>query len=568
MNPAVLSRLNVEPHALLARGVAAPARAPQQKRPGEEQGGSTVNDAAESADVRVLSQAGAFAASVEERKMLCLLSDGRLLIAEGQGLNPHVLSYRARLDKMKRPYRAEFVTIEVIGRFYGSAGGEMAGRHQEHTMMQVTAKDLLKRACRERASDIHIRVRKNSAEILFRVHNDLVRTETHPKEYGERLLATLYGAMTSVSDNSYKPTERQDAAISDRDKLPAQLYGVRIATAPTSEGAVMVLRLLYNDAGDNIDLRPLGFSETHAAMLQQLKEQPIGMNIISGPTGSGKSTTLQRILCGELIEAEGKLHVITVEDPVEYPIEGAVQTAVTNANTEEERSRLFSAAISNAMRLDPDTIMIGEMRDRASAQNALRASMTGHQVWTTVHANSAVAIVDRLLDLGLPMSLVADHTVVTGLISQRLVKVLCPHCKKSLAEHQHELPDAVRSRVRHALGERFDSACIVGPGCSHCRQQGTIGRSVIAEVILPDEQFFKYIRAGEKTAAVQYWLTELGGRTILDHAIDKVAAGVLDPRMAEKMVGHLTIGARQAGIQAGMHAGPQAAAQVITHAQA
>jgi len=398
---------------------------------------------------------------------------------------------------------------------------------------------LLTKACRARASDIHIRVKKSSTEMYFRIHNDLVRTGGQTREYGERLLATIYGAMASVADSSYKPTERQDASISDRDKLPPLLYGVRIATAPTSDGTVMVLRLLYNDAGDNIDLRPLGFSDAHAAMLQQLKEQPIGMNIISGPTGSGKSTSLQRILTGEILEAEGKLHVLTVEDPVEYPIEGAVQTAVTNASSEEERSRLFSAAISNAMRLDPDTIMIGEMRDRASAQNALRASMTGHQVWTTVHANSALAIVDRLNDLGLPMSLIADHTVVTGLISQRLVKVLCPHCKKRLTQHMQDLTPATLQRLNTALPEGIDKVCVVGSGCDECKQQGTTGRTVIAEVILPDAQFFEYVRAGEKIKAMQYWLQELKGRTILDHAIEKVAEGIIDPRMAEKVVGHL-----------------------------
>ena len=489
--------------------------------------------------VEILSHAGNFEAGAEEKKLLCLLSDGRLLVASGQGLNPHVLSYQGRLERMGRSFQVVQTSIDVIRRVNQNGDGVPAERNQEHSMMQVTAKDLLNKACRARASDIHLRVRKNCTEIYFRIHNDLVPVGGQTREYGERLLATLYGAMTSVSDSSYKPTERQDAAIADRDKLPTGLYGVRIATVPTSEGSVMVMRLLYNDAGDNVDLRPLGFSDAHAAALQKLKEQPVGMNIISGPTGSGKSTTLQRVLQGEILEADGKLHVLTIEDPVEYPIEGAVQTAVTNAGTEEERSRMFAAAISNAMRLDPDTIMIGEVRDRASAQNALRASMTGHQVWTTVHANSALAIVDRLVDLGLPLSLVADHNVITGLISQRLVKQLCPHCKLPLAAHADQLAAAMLLRVRQAISPTLEGVCITGPGCTSCSGHGTIGRSVVAEIIVPDDRFFRYVRLGEKMDAINYWLNELGGRTMLDHARDKVAAGLIDPRMAEKVVGHL-----------------------------
>jgi general secretion pathway protein E len=515
---------------------------PAQLQAVAAKGKDSMLDTHDFSGLSILSNAGIFEASLEEKKLLCLLSDNTLVVAEGQAMNPHVLSYQARLEKMHRPFRTTVAKFEVIRRLYTTGVAGLIDRHNEHSMMQVTAKDLLTKACRARASDVHIRVRRTSTEICFRIHNDLIPISGQTREYGERLLATLYGAMTSVSDNSYKPTERQDASIADRDKLPPQLYGVRIATAPTNEGSVMVMRLLYNDAGGDTDLRPLGFSETHAAMLQHLKEQPIGMNIISGPTGSGKSTSLQRILAGEILEAEGKMHVLTVEDPIEYPIEGAVQTAVTNAITEEDRSRLFAAAISNAMRLDPDTIMIGEMRDRASAQNALRAAMTGHQVWTTVHANSALAIVDRLVDLGLPMTLVADHHVVTGLISQRLVKVLCPHCKKSLADNAFQLPPAVLTRIRHALGADFGKACIVGPGCDHCGHHGTTGRSVLAEIIIPDDRFFSYVRAGEKTKAMEYWLGELGGRTMLQHAIEKIAEGTVDPTMAEKVVGHLTLG--------------------------
>jgi general secretion pathway protein E len=488
-------------------------------------------------DAKVVSIAGHLAASSEEKKFLCLLSDGRLLIAEGHGLNAHVLSYQARLERMQVPFHIESVNIEVIRCHYLDSVTDAGDRG--HSMMQVTAKEWLSKACTARASDIHIRVRKTRTEIYFRIHNDLVPVGEQTREHGERLLATLYGAMTSVSDNSYKPTERQDASIADRDKLPPKLYGVRIATAPTSDGMVMVMRLLYNDAGDNIDLRPLGFSDEHAALLQRMKEQPLGMNILSGPTGSGKSTTLQRALQGQIIEAGGKMHVLTVEDPVEYPIEGAVQTAVTNAPTEEERARLFAGSISNAMRLDPDTIMIGEMRDRASAQNALRAAMTGHQVWTTVHANSAIAIIDRLVDLGLPLSMVADHTILTGLISQRLVKLLCAHCKEPLAQHQDALPAGLMPRVRVALGGDISNACVVGKGCRHCNHAGTVGRTVVAEVIIPDDEFFRYIRMGEKTKAIAYWIGHMNGKTILDHAIDKVAAGLVDPRMAEQVMGHL-----------------------------
>jgi type II secretory ATPase GspE/PulE/Tfp pilus assembly ATPase PilB-like protein len=501
--------------------------------------GKTTAQALDLADTKAVSDTGELAASEEERKFLCLLDDGRLLIAEGQEMNPFVLSYRARLDRLRHAYVPTPVGLDVVSRAYRErrrSGAEPL----DHTAMQVLAKELIAQACRERASDIHIRVNRFSTEILFRVHNELQRVREQTREHGERLLATLYAAMASVSDNTYKPTERQDAAIGDRDKLPDRLFGVRIATAPTSEGSVMVLRLLYNDAGDTTDLQRLGFTDAQADILDFLKAQPIGMNIISGPTGSGKSTTLQRVLTSEIKDTAGTIHVITVEDPVEYPIAGAVQTPVINALGEEARSVVFAEAIANAMRLDPDTIMIGEIRDRASAQSALRASMTGHQVWTTLHANSAIAIVDRLIDLGLPLRMVTDESVVTGLISQRLVKLLCPHCKLRFADEVQELDAALVARVKRVAGAHIGDVCIAGPGCEHCRQRGTIGRTVVAEVIRTDARFFSFLRDGDKAGAIAYWLRHLDGQTVVDHAIEKVIEGLVDPRMAERVVGHLT----------------------------
>src|SRR6185312_17316054 len=256
---------------------------------------------------------------------------------------PYVLSYRARLERMRKSYRPVSVGLDMIARAYRDHNADGV-EPIEHTAMQVLAKELIAQACRERASDIHIRVHRHTTEILFRVHNELVRVREQTREYGARLLATLYAAMASVADNTYKPTERQDAAIAERDKLPDQLFGVRIATAPTSVGSLMVLRLLYNDAGEDTELESLGFTAEQAAVLEFLKEQPIGMNIISGPTGSGKSTSLQRVLASEIRDTGGSIHVITVEDPVEYPIAGAVQTPVVNAAGEEARSAMFAAA--------------------------------------------------------------------------------------------------------------------------------------------------------------------------------------------------------------------------------
>jgi type II secretory ATPase GspE/PulE/Tfp pilus assembly ATPase PilB-like protein len=248
---------------------------------------------------------------------------------------------------------------------------------------------------------------------------------------------------------------------------------------------------------------------------------------------------LQRVLTELIRETDGGSHVITVEDPIEYPIPGAVQTPVVNASGEDARATAFSAAIANALRLDPDTIMIGEVRDRASAQIALRAAMTGHQVWTTVHANGAVAIVDRLVDLGLPLGMVADETIVSGLISQRLVKVLCSHCKQRFVDVARDFDAQLVERVRRVVGGRLQEVCVAGEGCERCRGRGTVGRSVVAEVIRTDAEFFSLLRTQGKAAAGEYWRRSLDGQTVMDHAIEKVASGLVDPRMAERIVGRL-----------------------------
>lgn len=464
---------------------------------------------------------------------------GVLYVSKTHAFQPQVRSFIQKMRQKSGSLPVEHVAMEVIQERRATQGAP--ARHAmpvEPSEMQRVAVEIFRKAVEVRASDIHIRVahKRQITKVYFRVHNDLEQREEHPASWGELLCSAIYTAMTDTSDPTYEPMNRQDARIPKRN-LPPGLDGIRVATTPQVDGNVMVLRLLYNDSGQSLDICTLGYSPEQKSLVGLMKRRPTGINIIAGPTGSGKSTTLQRTLLSIHQECRGTKHIITVEDPPEYPMPGIVQTPVSNASTEQERSVAFQQAIKAAMRLDPNVIMIGEMRDGPSARLGVQAAMTGHQVWTTVHANNAFAIVDRMIDLGVPMNTMTDPTIVTGLICQRLLKVLCPHCKKPLAQtlERYDLED--RQRVMSAV--RLPSTFVVGDGCEHCKRTGIAGRTVVAEVVVPDEELMEMLRRGEKQLAVNAW-RERGNLSMLDMAIRKVNEGKCDPFQAEEEVGPLT----------------------------
>lgn len=502
-------------------------------------------------DVRILTAPGEQLEIPEEyRPLMCMYSDGRFLVAKTHLEAPYTRSLSARASRMGFQVNKIPSDIETIRKAYeiGKDGGQKKQQF-DTTKMQKDVTDLLIRGFQARASDIHIRVsKKEHTSIWMRIMGDLTFKEEHSFEYGERLCSTIYMAMADVADTAFKPLERQDARMAGGDKLPPGLHGVRIATTPQVDGFVMVMRLLYNDTsdGETLDLTKLGYTETHAKAIQTMKNRPTGINIIAGPTGSGKSTTLQRVIVSYLKERHNKIHVITVEDPPEYPLKGAVQTPVVS-DSPEGRARAFSAAIQAAMRLDPDTILIGEVRDKSSAKLAVQAAMTGHQVWTTVHANDALGILDRMVDLlrdtenPNPLDLIADPTIISGLICQRLSKVLCPSCKKRFVDRMDDMDPELVARVKSAVAD-IEKVFVRGDGCDNCNHSGIKGRSALAEVIAPDMAFMVKIKAGDKFGAADYWRTRLGGRTMVEHAIYKVECGIVDPSMAEETVGPLVLG--------------------------
>jgi type II secretory ATPase GspE/PulE/Tfp pilus assembly ATPase PilB-like protein len=491
--------------------------------------------------MRVLTaKGGEYTISDDLRERLAFLEDGRLFIAKTFTFDGHVRGFISRLKHNETPFTIHHTDLTVIADYYNNDTSSSVQKI-EHSDMQKAAKLLFEKGVSLRSSDIHIRVSKREhTQIYFRVHNDLEFIAEHPYEYGCQLCTTIYQAMADVSDSTFEPLSRQDARISEREKIPTNLDGIRIATSPQVDGYVMVLRLLYNDTSNDFSLTNLGYSQAQVDSVEYMKKRPTGVIIIGGPTGSGKSTTLQRVLGSIIEETGGRKHIITVEDPPEYPIPGAVQTPVTNASSEEERSREYQKAIKAAMRLDPDIIMLSEVRDNPTSKLVVQAAMTGHQVWTTVHANSALAIINRMTDLGVQPELLSDPTVIAGLICQRLVKKLCPHCKKPFSEHINDFDGKDVNRFMSVLN--IANVFVQGNGCDHCRGSGTSGRTVVAETIVTDNALMKFIRDGDRMGALDYVKQQHAGMTMLEHAILKITAGEVDPFLAEDVVGSLTAG--------------------------
>lgn len=483
---------------------------------------------------------GEFALSDELRKWICYYDDGRLLVSRSHAFNPHVQAFQAKLTRLGRAVQRVAVDLEAVAEAYAGGSKSASGSGQKSASdMHRVVKKVFEEAVQKRASDIHFRVaKKTGLKILFRVNNDLEFYSEEPYELGNQMCSTIYQSMADVSDATFEPLSRQDARISDQSKLAPGLDGIRVATSPQVDGYVMVLRMLYSDTSGTVDLSSLGYNATQSTTLALMKRKPTGVNIIAGPTGSGKSTTLQKVLYSLIQETQGRTHVITVEDPPEYPIVGAVQTPVTNADSEEARSKAFQAAIKAAMRLDPDIIMIGEIRDAPSARLAVQSAMTGHQVWATIHANGAFAIIDRLADLGVPHELLCDPTILTGLSCQRLLKVLCPACKLPLKQHEARYKEEDLKRIYKVLANK-DSIYVNGPGCSQCRKTGTVGRTVCAENIITDDTMMGFLRDRDRQGANKYWSEVLGGVTMLGHAIEKSNDGIVDPFFAEDVVGLL-----------------------------
>lgn len=490
----------------------------------------------------VSARGGRIEASSSQRKLALLFEDGTLLVDRNSPRHPQVLALREVARRKGINVAAWYLTdIEAIRLLYEEADRFFAITHGGNKAdaaltqpMQREVLQLLAEGVQRQASDIHIYVHEYEAEIKFRLGGEMVRLRQVSAQFGHELLAAAYN-MADVSDATYRVHDYQAARISNgKTVLPSGLQAVRLQFNPLgSGGRYLIGRLLYAERRweRRLSLDSLGFHPLHIAAFARMRQMPEGINIVSGPTGSGKSTTLKIVL--ELLYSERgqQINILTIEDPPEYVINGAAQLPVTNVDTEEERGAAYRKAIIAALRSDPDVIMPGEARDQTVINLVFTAAMTGHQVWTSLHANNAMAIFDRLRDQGVEQYKLSDPKLLTGLTAQRLIKLLCRHCSLPFLQSTPEALGAdLREAVLHTSADHLDAIRLVNrTGCAQC-SAGYAGRAVLAEVICPDQEFLDLMAQGNRVAAHQYWLDNLHGLTIMEHGWMRMITGGVDPR--------------------------------------
>ncbi len=368
---------------------------------------------------------------------------------------------------------------------------------------------LLFRAVKERASDIHINPEEKDISVRFRIDGVLREVIRPPKRF-QASIASRIKIMGGL--NIAEKRLPQDGRI--RIKIAGRDVDVRLSTVPTAHGERIVMRLLDKSAV-LLDLAELGFEPWQLDIMDQLMTRSHGIVLVTGPTGSGKTTTLY----GALAKINRPdLNILTIEDPVEIQLRGVGQVQV---NPKIELT--FANGLRSFLRQDPDVIMVGEIRDLETAEIAIQASLTGHLVLSTIHTNDAAGAITRLADMGVQPFLVASSLV--GVLAQRLVRMLCPACREAYTPSQEELDQA--SITPDILARAGNPRQIYrAVGCPACQRTGYQGRTGIYELMLVDDDIRQLILRNVDSTAIKTAAVRHGMLTLLAHGAYKVARGI------------------------------------------
>ncbi|MBS3763256.1 MAG: Flp pilus assembly complex ATPase component TadA [Planctomycetes bacterium] len=444
---------------------------------------------------------------------LCTIDNLQFIL--NQEIKPVLAHEKAIEDAIERYYGSEESTVDNMLREFTESevsfaeltdetGGEGEDGFAEDGAIIRLVNLLITEAVRARASDVHIEPLKNRLRVRYRVDGMCREVESPPK----RLQNSLIARLKLMADMDLAEKRRpQDGRILM--KTAGRQIDLRVSDIPTTDGESIVMRIL-DKASVKVSLTELGFHEDDLSHFEEIIRQPNGIFLVTGPTGSGKTTTLYSAL-NALNRPDTK--ILTAEDPVEYHLSGINQTQV-----QEDIDRTFPAILRAMLRQAPEVILVGEIRDAETAEIAIRAALTGHLVFSTLHTNDAPTAIPRLIDLGVKPFLVASSVVAT--MAQRLVRTICKSCKEP-----HEYPEKYYEAVGWSEEELKDVTLYRGEGCSDCSGTGYRGRIAIFEVMEMSQELrdlaFEKAPAGELRDKAR----AQGMMTLMEDGLRKVQAG-------------------------------------------
>ncbi|MCX7828708.1 MAG: ATPase, T2SS/T4P/T4SS family [Thermanaerothrix sp.] len=463
---------------------------------------------------------------------LSLLDNGRLLVATSDPLNVVALDELkmatgreielsiAMVSEIRRAFEQfyrvhttlEEAMVEVMEDKPSDSSLNLVDVGVDDAPVVKLVNSIMEEAVKEGTSDIHIEVFERGARVRYRIDGALFDSLEYPKNLHPAVCSRI--KIMSGMDISER-RRPQDGRILL--KVGNKRVDLRVSSLPSIFGEKIVMRLLDQDKA-MVGLERLGFSPDERALLEDMASLPYGIILVTGPTGSGKSTTLYSLL--EVMNTPD-VNIITVEDPVEYTMPGITQVQVN-----EKAGLTFSETLRSILRQDPDKIMIGEIRDQETAQLAIRAALTGHLVLSTLHTNDAPSAVARLLDMGIQPFMVSS--AVVGVVAQRLARRLCSSCKKQI-----ELPDAVARSLDLPPGTRVFAPV----GCDDCRNTGYKGRTALFEILMVDEEIKRAIAEGSPVYEIRKLAISKGMTTLRKAGIKKVLDGItsVEEMMSETM---------------------------------
>ncbi|WP_018940595.1 GspE/PulE family protein [Thioalkalivibrio sp. K90mix] len=464
-----------------------------------------------------------------------------------------VRSLRNRYPRARLHAKPKIATAAIIEAMYERNNEVVNGAIEDVSEEQQEFDKLGRYAFDNGVSDIHIEVTSEQAQILMRQHGRLRHYKDLAPAKATAICSAVYNTMSEAGStrDSFNERKFQNAVI-DRPYDEGRVR-FRYASMPVApNGFNVVLRLLpVGVESAHKSFEDLGYAPAHTQSMQRAMARSSGMVIIAGTTGSGKSTTLKNAMEG-VATANPDQKIRTIEEPVEYSIRNTSQTPVVRDDKEKDganSSKPFADAIKAAMRADPDRMLVGEIRDKITAELAIQASQTGHGVATTLHAESWSGIFDRLGLLGIQMGVLAQPGLIAGLAYQKLMPVLCEHCKISFHQWVDEQADMENpkdsgfvDRVRRVVPDAdLVMVYMTGPGCRQCKGTGITGQTVCAEVVLPTNAMLDAVRHGDVVKLRQLWREQrndsdpddMSGRTAFEHALLKMRHGICDPKDVE-----------------------------------